>query len=124
MDTADGTEEQSIESEFARTIKYLDLYVQQKMDLFLQHYLLEPVDQLLKRTMYFSVIVTVLAAGVVTLVIGMILFVATLVPMWAALLISGAIISGIGVVCAKTLFTHKIVLRTPVLLERIENGKP
>jgi hypothetical protein len=124
MDTDDGTGEQSIESEFARTIRYLDLYVQQKMDLFLQHYLLEPVDLLLKRTMYFSVIVTVMAAGVVTLVVGMILFVATLVPMWAALLISGAIIFGIGVVCAKTLFSHKIVLRTPLLIERRDNGKP
>ena len=96
MDTAAGNEEQTIESEFARTIKYIDLYMQQKTDLFLQHYVFEPVDFLLKRIMYLSVIVTLLAAGTIVLVIGVVLFIATFVPLWAALLITGAIVVGMG----------------------------
>jgi len=124
MDTAAVNEEQTIESEFARTIKYMDLYMQQKTDLFLQHYVFEPVDFLLRQIMYLSVIVTLLAAGTVTLVIGVILFIATLVPFWAALLITGAIIFGTGVIFAYMLFSNKIVLKTPIATEMIKNGKP
>ena len=39
-------EEPSIESEFARTCKFIDLYLQQKTDLFLQHYVFEPFNLL------------------------------------------------------------------------------
>ena len=124
MDTAAVNEEQTIESEFARTIKYMDLYMQQKTDLFLQHYVFEPVDFLLRQIMYLSVIVTLLAAGTVTLVIGVILFITTLVPFWAALLITGAIIFGTGVIFAYMLFPNKIVLKTPTATEMIKNGKP
>ncbi len=124
MDTAAVNEEQTIESEFVRTIKYMDLYMQQKTDLFLQHYVFEPVDFLLRQIMYMSVIVTLLAAGTVTLVIGVILFIATLVPLWAALLITGAIIFGTGVIFAYMLFSNKIVLKTPIATEMIKNGKP
>jgi hypothetical protein len=124
MDTAAVNEEQTIESEFVRTIKYMDLYMQQKTDLFLQHYVFEPVDFLLRQIMYLSVIVTLLAAGTVTLVIGVILFIATLVPFWAALLITGAIIFGTGVIFAYMLFSNKIVLKTPIATEMIKNGKP
>ena len=124
MDTAAVNEEQTIESEFVRTIKYMDLYMQQKTDLFLQHYVFEPVDFLLRQIMYMSVIVTLLAAGTVTLVIGVILFITTLVPFWAALLITGAIIFGTGVIFAYMLFSNKIVLKTPIATEMIKNGKP
>jgi len=124
MDTAAVNEEQTIESEFVRTIKYMDLYMQQKTDLFLQHYVFEPVDFLLRQIMYLSVIVTLLAAGTVTLVIGVILFIATLVPFWAALLITGAIIFGTGVIFAYMLLSNKIVLKTPIATEMIKNGKP
>jgi hypothetical protein len=124
MDTAAVSEEQTIESEFARTIKYIDLYMQQKTDLFLQHYIFEPVDFLLRQIMYLSVIVTLLAAGTIALVIGVILFIATLVPLWAALLITGAIIFGMGVVIAYMLLSNKIVLKTPIATEMIKNGKP
>ena len=51
-------EELSIESEFAATIKYIDLYLRQKTDLFLQHYVFEPFDFLAKKLMYLSVLVT------------------------------------------------------------------
>jgi hypothetical protein len=117
MDTAATINEDSIESEFARTFKYLDLYMQQKTDLFLQHYVFEPVDYLLTQIMYLSVIVTLLAAGTVILVTGVILFIATLVPLWAALLISGIIIFGTGVVIANQLLSNKIVLKTPIAME-------
>jgi len=117
MDSAANNEEETIESEFARTIKYLDLYMQQKTDLFLQHYVFEPVDFLLRQIMYLSVIVTLLAAGTVILVIGVVLFIATLVPLWAALLISGAILFGTGIIIAHVLLSDKIILKTPFATE-------
>lgn len=120
MDSAAGKEEQTIESEFARTIKYIDLYMQQKTDLFLQHYFFEPVDFLIKQFMYLSVIVTLLAAGTIVLVMGVTLFIATLVPLWAALLITGAIIFGIGGSIAYVLLSDKIVLNTPLATEMRE----
>jgi hypothetical protein len=124
MDTAADIEEQTIESEFARTIRYMDLYMQQKTDLFLQHYVFEPVDFLFRQIMCLSVIVTLLAAGTVALAMGVILFIATLVPLWAALLITGAILSGTGVIIANLLLSDKIVLKTPIATEMIKNGKP
>jgi hypothetical protein len=124
METAADIKEETIESEFVRTIKYIDLYMQQKTDLFLQHYVFEPVDFLLRQIIYLSVIVTLLAAGTVVLVMGVILFIATVVPLWAALLITGAIISGMGVIIAYMLLSNKIVLKTPIATEMINNGKP
>lgn len=124
MEEAAGSEEPPIDSEFARTIKYIDLYVQQKTDLFLQHYVFEPVDFLIKRIMYLSVIVTLLAAGTFILLLGVILFIATLVPLWAALLITGAAIFILGGIIAYMLFSDKIVLNTPLSMEMIKNGKP
>jgi hypothetical protein len=124
METAADIKEETIESEFVRTIKYIDLYMQQKTDLFLQHYVFEPVDFLLRQIIYLSVIVTLLAAGTVVLVMGVILFIATVVPLWAALLITGAIISGMGVIIAYMLLSNKIVLKTPIATEMIKNGKP
>jgi hypothetical protein len=117
MDTAADSEEQTIESEFVKTFKYIDLYVQQKTDLFLQHYVFEPVDFLIRQIMCLSVIITLLAAGTLALVIGVVLFIATLVPLWAALLITGAIIFGLGVVIAYMLLSNKIVLKTPIAPE-------
>jgi hypothetical protein len=124
MEEAASTEEPSVESEFARTFKYIDLYLQQKTDLFLQHYVFEPVDFLIKRIMYLSVIVTLLAAGTLILLMGVILLIATLVPLWAALLITGAAIFVIGGVIAYILLSNKIVLKTPLATEMIKNGKP
>ena len=117
MDTA-ADRGNSIETEFARTIKYIDLYMQQKTDLFLQHYVFEPVNFLLRQIMCLSVIVTLLAAGTLAMVIGVILFIATFLPLWAALLITGAVIGGIGVIIAHMLLSDKIILKTPVAMER------
>ena len=124
MDPAADTEEPSIASEFARTIKYVDLYLMQKTDLFLQHYVFEPVDFLLRQIMYLSVIVTLLAAGTFALVLGVILFIATIVPLWAALLITGAIIFVLGGLIAYMALSDKIILNTPVATELKRNGEP
>ena len=123
MDTTAWSDEESIESEFVRTIKYMDLYLRQKTDLFLQHYVFEPVDFLFRQIMYLSIIVTLLAGGTLALVIGVILFLATIVPLWAALLISGAAIFGIGIATANMLLSNKIVLKTPITTEMMTNGK-
>lgn len=124
MEESAGNDEPSLESEFTRTFKYIDIYMQQKMDLLLQHYVFEPVDFLIKRIMFLSVIVTLLAAGTLILLMGGILFIATLVPLWAALLITGAVIFVIGGVIAYSLLSDTIVLQTPIATEMIENEKP
>jgi len=123
MDEAADTDEPSIGSEFARTIKYIDLYLRQKTDLFLQHYVFEPVDFLIKRIIYLSVIVTLLAAGTLIVLMGVILFISTLVPLWAALLITGAAIFIAGGIIAYMLLSNKIVLNTPVATEMMKSGK-
>jgi hypothetical protein len=97
--------------------------MQQKTDLFLQHYVFEPVDFLLRQIMYLSVIVTLLAAGTFALVLGVILFIATIVPLWAALLITGAIIFVLGGLIAYMVLSDKIILNTPVATEMKENGE-
>jgi hypothetical protein len=124
MDTDSGCEEESIEAGFARTIKYIDLYMRQKTDLFLQYYVFEPMEFLIRQIMYLSVIVTLLAAGTIILVMGVVLFIATMVPLWAALLLTGIIISGLGVIIAYMLLSDKIVLKTPIATEMMNNGKP
>jgi hypothetical protein len=125
VDETASTGEPSIESQFVRTIKYIDIYVQQKTDLFLQHYVFEPVDFLLRQIMYLSVIVTLLAAGTFALVLGVILFIETMVgSLWAALLITGAIIFVLGGLIAYMVLSDKIILNTPIVTEMKENGKP
>ena len=103
---------------------YIDLYMQQKTDLFLQHYVFEPIDYLLTQVMYLSVIVTLLAAGTLIIVIGVVLFIATLVPLWTSLLITGIIISGAGLTLAHVLLSNKIVLKTPFASEMIKDERP
>ena len=122
MEHAAGDEELSIESEFAATIKYIDLYLRQKTDLFLQHYVFEPFDFLATKLMYLSVLVTLLAAGTVIVVAGVILLIATVIPLWAALLITGAIIFVVGGFIAYVIFSNKIILQTPRAKEMMEHG--
>ena len=123
MEHAAWDEELSIESEFAATIKYIDLYLRQKTDLFLQHYVFEPFDFLARRLMYLSVLVTLLAAGTVVVVAGVILLIATVIPLWAALLITGLFILLGGGIIAYVLFSNKIVLQTPTAMELMNRGK-
>jgi hypothetical protein len=121
-DTSD--EKQSVESEFAATVKYLDLYVRQKTDLFLQHYVFEPADFLGRKVMYLSVVVTLLIAGAVVLVAGVILLIATMMPLWAAMLLSGAIIILAACIIANIFFAKKIVLQTTTAREMMNREKP
>jgi len=123
MDEAADTEEPSIGPEFARTIKYIDLYLMQKTDLFLQHYVFEPFDFLIKRILYLSVIVTLLAAGTLAFVIGVIFFISIFVPLWAALLITGAMLFVISGIIVYLLLSNKIILKTPITMEMMKSGK-
>src|SRR5665647_1266278 len=119
IESAASNEELSIESEFATTIKYIDLYLQQKTDLFLQNYVFEPFKFLAKNLMYLSVIVPLLAAGTLIVVAGVILLIATVLPLWAALLITGAGIFIVGGIIAYILFSNTIILQTPTGMETV-----
>jgi hypothetical protein len=123
MEPVAPDEELSMESEFANTIQYIDLYLRQKTDLFLQHYVFEPFDFLAKKFMYLSVLITMLATGTLVVVVGVIFLIATVVPLWAALLITGAIIFVVGGVIAYMLFSKKIILQTPMAMEMMNRGK-
>jgi hypothetical protein len=123
MESAASDEELSIESEFATTIKYIDLYLRQKTDLFLQNYVFEPFEFLAKNLMYLSVIVPLLAAGTLIVVAGIILLIATVVPLWASLLITGAGIFIMGGIIAYILFSNTIILQTPTGMEMMKRGK-
>jgi hypothetical protein len=112
----------SVESEFATTIKYLDLYLRQKTDLFLQHYVFEPFDFLGTKLMYLSVVITLLAVGTLIVVGGAILLVATVLPLWAALLLSGAVILFAACIIAYVFFKKPIVLQTPTAREMMNRG--
>jgi len=116
-------DDESIESQFATTVKYIDLYLRQKADLFLQCYVFEPFDFLGKKLMMLSVILTLFAAGTLVVVAGFVLFIATIVPLWAAFLITGAIIFAAGGMIAKAFFSEKIILDTPTAMELIQRGK-
>jgi hypothetical protein len=122
MEHAAGDEEVSIESEFAATMKYIDLYLRQKTDLFLQHYVFEPFDFLAKKLMYLSVLLTLLAAGTLIVVVGVIFLIATVVPLWAALLITGAIIFVAAGIIANMFFSNTIILQTPTSMEMMKRG--
>jgi len=123
MEDTSCDEESSVESEFAATIKYIDLYLRQKTDLFLQHYVFEPFEFLAKKLMYLSVLLTLLAAGTLIVLAGVVLLIATVVPLWAALLITGAMIFLAGGIIASALFSNKIVLQTPTSMEMMNRGK-
>jgi hypothetical protein len=113
----------TVESEFAATVKYIDLYLRQKTDLFLQHYVFEPFDFLATKLAYLSVLITLLVAGTLVVLAGVILLIATFVPLWAALLITGLAIFLLGGTIAYVLFKDKIVLQTPTIMEMMNRGK-
>ncbi len=123
MDESACDEDLSIESELAATIKYIDLYLRQKTDLFLQHYVFDPFHFLAKKMVYLSILVILLAAGTLIVVAGVILLIATVVPLWAALLITGVAIFLAGGIIAYALFNNPIVLQTPTTLEMMNRGK-
>ena len=122
MEQAAGCEEFSVESEFADTVRYIDLYLRQKTDLFLHQYVFDPIDQLSRKLLILVVLATLLVAGIVVVLAGAILLIATVVPLWASLLFTGAIIFGAGALVFSRLFSKQIVLQTPGTKETGEHG--
>jgi len=123
MEPDNPGEETTVESEFATTLKYLDLYLRQKTDLFLQCYVFEPFDHLGQKVMYLTIVVALLAAGTLILVAGVIFLIATIVPFWAALLISGFLTFLAAGLVAYLFFHKQIVLQTPTAREMMDRGK-
>jgi uncharacterized membrane protein len=74
--------EAAVEAEFAQLVRYIDLYVRQKTDLYIQHYVFEPFEFLVRQLIYLSVLTALLVAGTLAILIGVILFVSTLLPLW------------------------------------------
>lgn len=128
MDQATGeaaaaAEQRSVEQEFADLVKYLDLYIRQKTDLYLQHYVFDPFDFLIRQLIYLSVLAALLVAGALSVVVGSILFVSTIIPLWAALLAIGIISIVLAVIIAYVLFSRVLVLKTPKTTELVKSGK-
>jgi len=122
MDPAAYDDELTVEAEFVHLIRCIDLYLQQKTDLFLQRYVFEPFRFLAGQVMVLIVIITLLAAGTIVLVIGLVYLLATLVPLWEALVITAAIMLGTGGTTGYRLITHRIVLNTPVARDVMNDG--
>lgn len=114
----------SIGSEFAHMIKYVDLYIRQNTDLYIQHYLLEPFDFFVRQLIYLSVLAALLVAGTLAILIGVILFVSTMVPLWESLLITGIAALAIAGIVAYVLFSSKLVLKTPTTEDLMKHGNP
>jgi hypothetical protein len=107
----------SFEAEFASLFKYMDLYARQKIDLYIQHYMLEPLDFLLKEIIYLSVVASMLVVGSIAITVGIIIFISTLIPLWVALLVCGAVAILIAAILCFIMFTRTLVLQTPKSLE-------
>ena len=114
----------SIEAEFAHLVRYVDLYLRQKTDLYIQHYLFEPFEFLVRQLVYLSVLAALLVAGTLAILIGVILFVSTLVPLWESLLIIGIVALLIAGIVAYVLFSSHLVLKTPTTEELMQHGSP
>jgi hypothetical protein len=108
-----------MEAEFAGLVQNLDLYVRQKTDLYIQHYLLDPLDFVLKQVIYLSVVASLLVVGTLSITLGVILFVSTLISIWAALLICGLASLLLALVLAYFMFARKLVLKTPKTSEDV-----
>jgi hypothetical protein len=113
----------SIESEFAHLVSYIDLYIRQKTDLFIQHYVFDPFDFLMRQMIYLSVLAALLVAGTLALLIGVILYVSTLMPMWAALVIMGVVAFVIAALIAYVMFSHMPALKTPTTEDVMRHGR-
>ncbi len=113
----DTTTRPSAEAELARLIKYLDLYIRQKTDLYIQHYLLDPLDFVLRQVIYLSVVASLLVVGTLSIAVGVVLFVSTLISLWAALLICGIASLLLATGLAYFMFTRRLFMKTPKTVE-------
>ena len=123
MEPENRETEPSVESEFATTVKYLELYMRQKADLCLQQYVFEPLTFLGSKLMLLAIIIALLTAGTFILVAGVILLIATWLPLWAALLLAGAIAFIVAAIIAYGFFYKPIILQTPTATEMMNRGK-
>jgi uncharacterized membrane protein len=121
---AGGEKPLSIEAEFAHLVKYMDLYVRQKIDLYIQHYVFDPFDFLVRQLIYVSVLAALLVAGTLAILIGVILYVSTLVPLWESLMIVGIVALVIAGIVAYVLFSSHLILKTPTTEELMTHGSP
>ncbi len=115
-----GNERPSIEAEMASLIKNLDLYVRQKTDLYIQHFVLDPLDFILKQIIYLSVVASLLVVGTLAIAVGIILFVSTLISLWTALLLCGIASLLLALGLAYFMFARKLVIKTPKTVESTE----
>jgi hypothetical protein len=115
-----GQERPSVEAEMAGLIKNMDLYVRQKTDLYLQHFVLDPLDFILKQIIYLSVVASLLVVGTLAIAVGIILFVSTLISLWTALLLCGLASLLLALGLAYFMFARKLVIKTPKTLESAE----
>lgn len=106
-------ERPSVEASFASLISALDLYVRQKTDLYVQHYILDPLNFILRQVIYMSVIASLLVIGTLAIAAGIIIFVSTLISLWAALMLCGLASLLLAVGLAYFMFTRKLMLKTP-----------
>jgi uncharacterized membrane protein len=118
----DREKPRSVEAEFASLVKYIDLYLRQKTDLYIQHYVFEPFEFLVRQLIYLSVLAALLVAGTLAILIGVILFVSTLVPLWEALLIMGIVALVIAGIIAFVMFSSKLTMKTPTTEELMKHG--
>jgi hypothetical protein len=114
----------SVEEEFSNLARYIDLYLRQKTDLYIQHYVFEPLDFIIKQVIYLSVLASLLVAGTLFLAIGVVLYVSTLLPLWAALILIGVIAIIIAGIVAYVLFSRKMIMKTPKTMDVIGNDRP
>lgn len=110
-------ERPSVEAEFATLFKYVDLYARQKIDLYIQHYMLDPLDFILKEIIYLSVAASLLVVGTIAIAVGVILFISTIVPLWVALVACGIVAMLLAAILTFILFSRKLVLKTPKTTE-------
>ncbi|MCD1294752.1 hypothetical protein CUJ83_07035 [Methanocella sp. CWC-04] len=103
----------SVEEEFSNMVRFIDLYIRQKIDLYIQNYVLDPLDFIIKQVIYLSVLASLLVVGTLSLAIGLILFISTLIPLWAALIIAGVVSVILAGAIAYILFSRKLVMKTP-----------
>lgn len=110
----------NVEAEFANLVRYIDLYIRQKTDLFIQHYIYDPASFITRQVIYVSVLASLLVTGTMAIAIGTILFVSTIIPLWAALMIIGIISFIVAGAVAFALYSRKMVLKTPKVTEAVK----
>ena len=107
----------SFEAELASIVRYADLYARQKIDLYIQHYMLDPLDFLLKEIIYLSVIASLLVVGTIAFTVGIILLISTFVSLWVALVACGLVAILIAGALSLIMFSRKLILKTPTTAE-------